>query len=397
MKLFLNIKENIKKCEIEAVVVTTALLVTILIGAMYLIFAPKQDFSEDENRVLESAPKVTLASLANGSFMDSIESYVGDHFMFRKASIALNTRIQLMMGKRDLGSNYGQTPAEGGVYFGKDGHLYEVLLPNHTDTFARNVAAIQLFAKNTDIPFYFMPVPSGAQEQQDRLPFSAPSHDQREELNTIQAGAGKNTKVIDLFDTLSDRTGNDYYYKTDHHWNTFGAYKGYEALVKAMNIQPTPQEDFDFEAVSDSFLGTLYSKAILTTQEPDVLYLPVYKKTAVLTQQTGKQQRDSLYWKEYLEKKDKYSVFLGGNHSVDVVKNSAVSNGRKLLIIKDSYANSMVPFLATNFQEIHIIDPRYYNQDIYDYIQQNAITDTAAVYSIKQLCDVLVANKLSVR
>jgi len=128
-----------------------------------------------------------------------------------------------------------------------------------------------------------------------------------------------------------------------------------------------------------------------------VLYLPVYKKTAVLTQQTGKQQKDSLYWKEYLEKKDKYSVFLGGNHSVDVVKNSAVSNGRKLLIIKDSYANSMVPFLATNFQEIHIIDPRYYNQDIYDYIQQNAITDTAAVYSIKQLCDVLVANKLSVR
>ena len=164
-----------------------------------------------------------------------------------------------------------------------------------------------------------------------------------------------------------------------------------------MKIQPTPQEDFDFEAVSDSFLGTLYSKAILTTQEPDVLYLPVYKKTAALTQQTGKQQRDSLYWKEYLEKKDKYSVFLGGNHSVDVVKNSAVSNGRKLLIIKDSYANSMVPFLATNFQEIHIIDPRYYNQDIYDYIQQNAITDTAAVYSIKQLCDVLVANKLSVR
>lgn len=397
MKLFLNIKENIKKCEIEAVVVTMVLLVTILVGAMYLIFAPKQDFSEDENRVLESAPKVTLASLANGSFMDSIESYVGDHFMFRKASIALNTRIQLMMGKRDLGSNYGQTPAEGGVYFGKDGHLYEVLLPNHTDTFARNVAAIQLFAKNTALPFYFMPVPSGAQEQQDRLPFSAPSHDQREELNTIQAGAGENTKVIDLFDTLSDRTGNDYYYKTDHHWNTFGAYKGYEALVKAMNIQPTPQENFDFEAVSDSFLGTLYSKAILTTQEPDVLYLPVYKKTAALTQQTGKQQRDSLYWKEYLEKKDKYSVFLGGNHSVDVVKNSAVSNGRKLLIIKDSYANSMVPFLATNFQEIHIIDPRYYNQDIYDYIQQNAITDTAAVYSIKQLCDVLVANKLSVR
>jgi len=125
--------------------------------------------------------------------------------------------------------------------------------------------------------------------------------------------------------------------------------------------------------------------------------LPVYKKQAAFTQQTGKQQRTDLFWKEYLEKKDKYSVFLGGNHSVDVVKNSAVDNSKKLLIIKDSYANSMVPFLATNFQEIHIVDPRYYNQDIYEYIQQNGITDTAAIYSIKQLCDVSIANKLSAR
>ncbi|MBW7571563.1 DHHW family protein [Caproiciproducens faecalis] len=397
MKLFLNIKENIKKCELESVAVTVVLFVTILVGSLYLIFAPKQDFSEDENRVLESAPKVSLTSLADGSFMDSIDSYVGDHFMLRKASIALNTRIQLFMGKRDLGSNYSRTPAEGGVYFGKDGHLYEVLLPNRTDIFARNVAAMQLFAEKTSLPFYFMPVPSGAQEQQDRLPFSAPSHDQHEELESIQAVAGQNTKVIDVFDTLSDSTGNDYYYKTDHHWNTYGAYKGYEALVKAMGITPTPQDDFEFEEASDSFLGTLYSKAILNTQPSDVLYLPVYKKASSVTQQTGKQQSDSLFWKEYLEKKDKYSVFLGGNHSVDVVRNPAVTNGKKLLIIKDSYANSMVPFLATNFQEIHIIDLRYYTQNIYDYIRQNKITDTTAIYSIKQLCEVLVANKLSAR
>lgn len=397
MKFFLNIKENIRKCDLESVAVTMVLFITILIGASYLVFAPKQDFSEDENRVLESAPKITLSSLVDGSFMDSIDSYVGDHFMLRKSFIALNTRIQLMMGKRDLGSNYSRVPAEGGVYFGSDDHLYEVLLPNRTDIFARNVSAIQLFAKRTALPFYFMPVPSGAQEQQDRLPFSAPSRDQHEELNAIKAGAGQNTKVIDLFGTLSDRTGSDYYYKTDHHWNTFGAYKGYEALIKAMNMKATPQSDFDFKEVSNSFLGTLYSKAILTTQAPDVLYLPVYKKQAAFTQQTGKQQRTDLFWKEYLEKKDKYSVFLGGNHSVDVVKNSAVDNSKKLLIIKDSYANSMVPFLATNFQEIHIVDPRYYNQDIYEYIQQNGITDTAAIYSIKQLCDVSIANKLSAR
>ena len=393
-RILTNLKE---KCNAENAFVTFVLFLTILTGILYLLFAPKIDFSEEENRVLESPPELTAASVADGSFMKSIENYVGDHFMFRRNFVEMNTRVQLLMGKRDLGSNYGRTPAEGGVYFGSDGHLYEVLLPNHTDIFARNAAAIQTFAKKTALPFYFVPVPSGAQEQGDRLPYSAPSHDQHEELNAIKAGAGANTTVVDLFDTLSDRTGNDYYYKTDHHWNTFGAFEGYKALVTAMGMQPTPKDDFSFEKVSDSFLGTLYSKAICSSQEPDALYLPLYKKQAVVTQQTGKRTRDNLYWKEYLTKKDKYSVFLGGNHSVDVVKNPNASTKKKLLLIKDSYANSLIPFLTTNFSEIHIIDLRYYNQDIYKYVQQNGITETAAVYSIKQLCEVSVANKLSAR
>ncbi len=397
MKIFVNIKENIKKCEAESAVVSTVLFLTILVGVLVLLFVPKQTFSEDENRVLEPVPKITLASVEDGTFMKSIESYVGDHFMFRKGFVSLNTRVQLLMGKRDLGSNYSKTPAEGGVYFGKDDHIYEVLLPNRTNTFDRNVAGLNLFAKKSALPFYFVPVPSGSQEQQDKLPASAPNHDQYDELNAIKASAGKNTTVIDLFATLSDQTGKDYYYKTDHHWNTYGAYEGYKALADAMGVSAAAQEDFEFIAASDKFYGTLYSKAVLTNQVPDTLYLPHYKKPMSLTQQTGKQKRDNIFWEEYLQKKDKYSVFLGGNHSVDVVKNANVANGKKLLILKDSYANSMVPFLVTNFSEIHIIDLRYYNQDIYDYIQQNGITETAAIYSIKQLCDVSVANKLSSR
>lgn len=397
MKIMINIKENIKKCEAEFVVVTALLVLTIVAGVLFLLIAPKQSFSEDENRVLEPAPKISLSSVESGKFMKSIESYVGDHFMLRKTFVSMNTSVQLLMGKRDLGSNYSETPAEGGVYFGKNDHIYEVLLPNHTDTFQRNLAGLNLFAKKSALPFYFVPVPSGSQEQQDRLPLSAPNHDQHEELSAIKTSAEKNTRVIDLFDTLSDRTGNDYYYKTDHHWNTFGAYEGYKALTAAMGITAAPQDDFDFKAASTQFYGTLYSKAVLKSQVPDTLYLPVYKKQMTLAQQTGKQMRNNLFWEEFLQKKDKYSVFLGGNHSVDLVKNMDVKNGKKLLILKDSYANSMVPFLAINFSEIHIIDLRYYNQDIYDYIQQNGITETAAIYSIKQLCDVSIANKLNAR
>ena len=394
MKLFEKGKNESRKCEPGSLAITVFLFLTILVGILYLALAPKQTFSEDENRVLESFPTVTLESVRDGSFMDSVEAFVGDHFMLRKFFVSLNTRAQLWTGRRDLASDYSKVPAEGGIYYGKDGHLYEVLLPNRTDVFQRNVSGFKIFAEKAQIPFYVLPVPSGSQEQPDKLPYSAPNHDQREELNALQTTLGQSAKVIDVFEALSDKDGQDYYYKTDHHWNSYGAYQGYRALITEMGYSPAEQEDFDFQKASDSFYGTLYSKAILSNQQPDTVYLPVYKKAEKLSQDTGNLVQDSIYWKEYLEKKDKYSVFLGGNHSVDIVKNEVQTNGKKLLILKDSYANSMVPFLATNFSEIHIIDLRYYNKDIYSYIRQNGITETAAIYSIKQLCDVLVGNRL---
>ncbi len=397
MKIINKISEKMKDSEIGFSVVTAILFITILVGGFYLIFAPKQEFSEDENRMLESTPKISLAAVRDGTFMDSIENYVGDHFMLRKAFISLNTSVQLLMGKRDLGSNYSSTPAEGGVYFGAENHLYEVLLPDRSGIFRNNISALNRFADKTGLPLYIEAVPSGSQEQPEKLPLFAPNHDQHVEINEIKSAAGKNTKVIDLFDTLSDKTGQDYYFKTDHHWNIWGAYEGYKSLVTAMGLPAVDKEDFNFKAVSNEFYGTLYSKAILSGQEPDVFYLPEYKKKADITQQTGKQVRNSLYWDEYLQKKDKYSAFLGGNHSVDIVKNADIKNGKKLLILKDSYANSMIPFLAMNFSEIHIIDLRYYNQDIYSYMDKNGITDTAAIYSIKQLCEVSVSNKLIAR
>jgi hypothetical protein len=397
MKILSKLREDSKTCESGYIAISIMLFLTIITGIFYLLFAPKQSFSEDENRVLESAPSISLSSVQDGSFMDSIESYVGDHFMLRKAFVSLNTQIQLCMGRRDLGGNYSLTPAEGGVYFGKSDHIYEVLLPNRTDTFHSNITALNTFAETASLPFYFTPVPSGSQEQQDKLPDFAPNHDQSEDLNEIKAIVGKNTKVIDLFDTLSDKTGNDDYYKTDHHWNTFGAYEGYKALITEMGLPAVSKDEFEFKPVSEPFYGTLYSKAVSSAQKPDTLYLPVMKKPMNITQQTGKQVRKSLIWEEYLQKKDKYSAFLGGNHSVDIVKNADVKNGRKLLILKDSYANSMVPFLAANFSEIHIIDLRYYNQNVYNYIKENNISETAAIYSIKQLCDISIANKLHVR
>lgn len=392
-----KVKEEWKKCEPEFAVLTVVLLLFLVIGCAWILFAPKEDFSEDENRALEPTPKLSVSSLLDGTFMDSVEAYVGDHFPMRKQFISLYTTAQYAMGKRDVGGSYTAQPAEGGVYFGKEGHLYEVLLPDRTGTFEQNAQALVNFAKAVDVPVYLLAAPSGSQEQSEMLPLFAPNHNQREELQLLRELAGDDAVVVDTFDALSSING-DYYYKTDHHWNTFGAYAAYQVLCGEMGLAATPLDDYELRTVTQPFYGTLYSKAVSFFQKPDLMYLPELKQPQNVVQYVnGTEAREGIYWEEYLDMKDKYSVYLGGNRGVDVVKNADVTNGRKLLILKDSYANSMIPFLMTNFSEIHLIDLRYYNFNVYDYIEEQGITDAAAIYSVKQLCDVLIANKLIVR
>lgn len=388
-----RIKRSVKTCRPHAFFSFLLLGLTLLIGISWLVFAPKKTFSENENRILEPLPVPSVSSLLDGSFMRSCELYVEDHFMLRDSMIGLNTAGQLLLGKRDLAANYSSDPAEGGLYFGKNGHLYEVLLPDRAGIFQDNASALSEFARRVELPMAILPVPSGSQEQPENLPYAAVNHNQREEFEELEQAVGKYAKVLDVFSGLSLKTGQDYYFKTDHHWNTFGAYVGYRALAEAMSIPNIPQSDFYFKAAAQPFYGTLFSKIVDLWQQPDVLVLPYCKTGSELLQQTGETIHQGIYWDEYLTKKDKYSVYLGGNPPVTVIRNPDAPKG-KLLLIKDSFANSMIPYLSQDFSEIHMIDLRYYNMDIYKYIKQNGIDRVAAVYSIKQLCDVSIANKL---
>ena len=275
--------------------------------------------------------------------------------------------------------------------------MYEVLLPDKSDTFTQNAQALCNFAEAVDVPVYLLAAPSGSQEQPEGLPVFAPNHSQREELQELKDLAGDSAVVVDTFDALGSVHG-DFYFKTDHHWNTFGAYAAYQSLCSAMGLAPASLDDYNLRTVTQPFYGTLYSKAVSFFQEPDRMYLPERKEPQDIVQLVnGTEERSGIYWEEYLSQKDKYSVYLGGNRGVDVVLNRDVTNGRKLLILKDSYANSMVPYLTSNFSEIHLIDLRYYNFNVYDYMEEHGITDAAAIYSVKQLCEISIANKLIVR
>lgn len=370
------------------------LLCSIIAVVACLIVLPKQEFSQQENRTLQQFPTLSMEKITDGSFMDEMSDFIGDQFPGRQFFVSLNTVVCYAEGRRDIGGSYSGTSAESGVYFGKQNHLYEMLPPDRNKIFQKNAAGLISFAQKAKIPLYILPVPSGTTEQPENLPFSAPENEQRDELRELQSEAAGTVKVADLFDDLSlKKTGRDFYFKTDHHWNTDGAYVGYSRLCGMMNLQRTPQSQFLYRTVSGNFLGTLYSKALLPWQTPDSFVLPYKADGWSLTQVIGGTAHDGIYWNQYLAEKDKYSVYLGGNPGVTVIRNSAGGKG-KILLLKDSYANSIIPYLATNFAEIHVVDLRYYNKNIYDYVVQNGIKQAAAVYSFSQLSEVPFANKL---
>lgn len=164
-----------------------------------------------------------------------------------------------------------------------------------------------------------------------------------------------------------------------------GAYIVYEEYCNFLGIEPVSKDKFVREIVSTDFLGTFDAKTQILTQPKDEI--AVYKNEAntnLVSVEYDTETTDSIFNEEYLKKRDKYSYFLNGNNAKVVVK-TKVQNGKKLLVVKDSYAHIMAQFLCQNYEEIHFIDPRYYRLPISEYIKDNGITECLFLYNVSNL------------
>lgn len=189
--------------------------------------------------------------------------------------------------------------------------------------------------------------------------------------------------VINTVDTLMQNKDKYIFFKTDHHITSDGAYLLYLEFCKEANI--TPVTDYSKEEVTTSFLGSFDSKAQVANQKEDTIV--VYKNsnnTEGITATYDKETTNSIFDEDFLNKKDKYSYFLNGNNAKVVVKTKQ-TNGKKLLVVKDSYSHIMAQFLCQNFEEIHFIDPRYYTDSIEEYAKENNITDVMFLYNVANI------------
>lgn len=364
---------------------------TLFLVAITFFLMPVQRFSELENRYLQSAPQLTWDNLLSHTYAEEAESFVTDHFPFRGKWVGVKSAVEQLRLQQE----------NNGIYKGKDDYLFEKFEAPDYAKVQQYTEAVKRFAnKNPEVKTTFLLAPTSVGLYPERLPWLASVYSQAEVNQTIAEDVGDHVSFIDGFDFLSPHASEPIYYRTDHHWTTYGAYLAYVAYAQSMGWQPLSLNEFQIQTVSDSFLGSFHTRSQFIGVAPDSIqeYKPNKEvSTEMYIEDTG-ETLTSMYDPSYLEKKDKYSYFLGGVHSLMKITSQLdpqVVQQEKLLVIKDSYAHSVIPFLTQHVPEIHVIDMRYYNGSISEYMAQNDIKDVLMLFNTGTFVDNSALLKLN--
>ncbi len=331
---------------------------------------PDRTVSPMENRALQQLPSPSGKALLSGKFMSDFETYCNDQFAFRDVWVGMKALLERLSGKEE----------NNGVYFGAEDTLLTRFDSPDPQRISTNLDYIDQFVENAGIPVSFSLIPGASSIWAHRLPAGAPNPDQKALLEEISSRT--TARYFDSYQALWDHREEEIYYRTDHHWTSLGAYYGYSALARALGLEPVSLDALQKQTVSESFYGTSFSSSGAWWVPPDDIDLYVPDPGVEVTSWFSAQSTPgSLYCWDKLEGKDKYTFFLGGNQSLCVVKNPQVQ-GPKLLLLRDSYSDSLVPFLTAHFSEIHLIDLRYYRYSIPQYIRDNGIDEAVVLYSL---------------
>ena len=338
---------------------------------------PDAEFSENENRVLQQLPRLTADTVKSGDFGDEVEDYLSDQFWQRDRWTAIRSRAKMLLLNRDIG----------GVYLADDGYYIEKVTPNDLDgeRLAQNLQTLRQFfdrcAENGMAAenMTFLPVPTPGCILRDKLPEYATLFDEDAVFAQMEA-ALEGYRLPDLREPFAAAAGErQLYYRTDHHWTTAGALLGYQCYRAALGLPVPDEADFTVEEYP-GFRGTLYSKVLDANAATDTVMLYRQPGDTGWSVRYDNTDHAGCYDTAKLSQKDMYEVFFGGNWPTVTIRGGA-ENGRRLLVLKDSYANAFLPFAAADYEEIVAVDLRYYLGSLSELMQQEGITDLLVLYS----------------
>lgn len=337
----------------------------------------QRTYSPVEKRELQTRPEISMTKVLDGRFQKKYESYLRDQFPGRDHWVSFQTDMELFMGKNEIHN----------VYIGKNHYLLEHYTEKEFDPqqISKNLQALEKFVgkakQNADV--HVMMVPTKSWILREKLPAFAPHYKEQKFYDALQQKLEKEDVLISVEPVLDAHKEEEIYYRTDHHWTTLGAWYAYEQYTKAVggDLQRA-QGKKKFRCISKDFYGTTYAKINYARQADKIeIYEPADKLRVVYNM--GEKKTKTLYDFSFLKTADQYSVFTGGNQAVLEIT-GGIKNGKTLLLIKDSFANSILPFLAEDYEKLVVVDLRQLNVSGDRLLEMFSPTDILILYNSAQ-------------
>ncbi len=330
-------------------------------GLFLSLYLPQTRYSAFENRFLTTFEIPEMKDVISLKWMDEFETALCEQFNFRNLSITIKTYTDKLLGRKDNGR----------VYFGDEGYLMQMEKKEYP-LLEKNIEVLNQMASQTEVPITFMPIYSSL----CTLNELAPQYVSSKQLSIMQQFKDelKDITIIDGYDVLKGQK--DAYYKTDHHWTMQGA----KVMYDYWKGETTNK---DLIQVKSDFLGTLYYQAPTINTTTDKMFkLETSGMEAIYSDGS---QSNSYYFDQFLDTNDSYRYYMGGNFErIDI--HTKANNQKRILVIKDSYANSFIPFLNDDYEYITVIDMRYGNTKIIDVLNEG-YDECLLLFEITKFCE----------
>ena len=352
-------------------------ILVILFTVIDIINSPNE-FSELENRKLSQMPILSLKSYIDTSFSSDYEKYINDQFFLRDNWIDLKSRIEYLLGKRENND----------IIFGKENYLFKKFTTFNDEMLENNLNSIITFTNNYNKEVDFFIIPNSYAVYDELTPRYLPLVDQLSLINSINSylslKSNDHINTINVAEELLKNKDDYIYYKTDHHWTSYGAYLAYLTYMDYLGLEIVDINNLE-KITINNFLGTYYNRSKYFNADSDLI---TYYNILGLHIEIDGKEKLSLMDLDKFKGSDKYSAFLWGNNGLTKVINENISEERKgssILIFKDSYANSFIQFLSYNYEIIDIIDLRYFKESIRNFMKDKDYNEILIMYSFNNL------------
>ena len=350
-----------KLCKMPVFILTMLLLIAL---AVCQWLQPTHEISEMENRYLTQKPAITFDGFWSGDYTMTLEKFAADQIPLRNGFVGAYATMQAALGRRMVGD----------ALLCADGYLFDTSAVFTERNLRLNMDALKELSAACGKELWILPVPSAATVYTEKAPPYSPLADEEAALRNVAA----EMKMIPVLDVMRARQDQKLFYAMDHHWSAAGARIGYEAVCDALGLSPEPAEAI---VSHEGFYGGFYARYPLPWLKADIL---TYEQPEGIHLIINGQKKETLADQAALQGRDKYAALLYGNHGCIELINENVDEG-SLLVIKDSYANAMLPILARHYHSITAVDPRYFTDNIKELAAQHEGEEILCICGISTL------------